>query len=1293
MADWGFGWVQATVVLALQAGLAATPDALAPSWVETLGDSLIGLAFIGAALVLGFIAVRRSDMPHSWLAGLFGLTLLGCGAAHLFYSPPALGAPDPAATLKLLTGLTSVGTLVALIAFIPRALEMPSPDELDREVAQRTAELIAANTSLQRAYEGRVEALERLHGVVDQAIVGVVTFNEYGSIESANPAAARMFGYVAEDMIGRRIGELIPDAVSPDPEDSLSDDSRAGAPGFLGAGREAVGLRRSGEEFTVELAVSELRLPGRRLFTGIARDVTARQIAEAALKESQAYLNQLTRSLPLLLWTSQADGYWNYLSPQWVEYTGVPADQQIGRRWLEAVHCDDRERVRSEWEAAVASGRDFDAEFRILRRDGVHRWFKSRAVPVHGPAGKVVRWFGTSTDVDDLKRTEAAAAHGLAQLQAVVSTIADGVVVADREGHILMWNPAAERIHGYVNIHDVPAEIDDFIKSIVLSHPGGQQLAPEDMPMARILRGETLSNCELQVRRKGAAHDLIVQYDGALAPGPDGQPALAVLTLRDVTDRKRAEGEWRRTAALLQALVNGVSDAVYVKDRQGKYLLFNPAAARFVGRPPAEVLGKDDAQLYSAADAEQVMQHDREVMASNKFETREETLTAAGVTRTFLATKGPYRDASGALAGVFGISHDISERKRTEEQLRASEARFRLLVDGVRDFAIFLIGVDGRVATWTAGAERLNGYRPDEIVGLPVAVFHTPDAVERDEPATELQQAAAEGRCEGEGWRVRKDGTKFWARVILSALREPGGRLQGYVAMIRDLTDRRRSDVLLKSIMDSVRDGVLGVDEQGKVHFVNRAAERIFGYPAAELVGESVAKLLPESDARRCQAFFTRLRAKEVEAITEGVEGVGRRKDGATFPVDLAVGEFFLDDGRYFTGVVRDVSERRKLEDQLRQSLKMEALGQLAAGVAHDFNNRLTVINGYSEMVLDFLPVGDPHRPSIAAIREAGERATALTAQLLAFGRRTLLEPRVLDANVIVSDTGKLLRRLISEAVTISIVPSPRPTRIWVDPGQLGHVLTTLALNARDAMPEGGRLTIEIRDAVLSGAEGASRANAARFVLISVSDTGVGMSDEVKGHIFEPMFTTKPSGTAGTAMGLATAYGVVRQSGGRIEVQSELGQGTTFRMYFPAVADERTAPTPQRPALDARGSESVLLVEDQDDVREFARIALEAHGYKVMQASSSEAALQLVESFKPHVDLLVTDVVMPGLNGRRLAEALAPIYPTLKVLYLSGYTDDTILRHGVAMGDSAFLPKPYGAGSLAQKVRAVLDAP
>jgi PAS domain S-box-containing protein len=494
----------------------------------------------------------------------------------------------------------------------------------------------------------------------------------------------------------------------------------------------------------------------------------------------------------------------------------------------------------------------------------------------------------------------------------------------------------------------------------------------------------------------------------------------------------------------------------------------------------------------------------------------------------------------------------------------------------------------------------------------------------------------------------------------------------------------------LAAIVESSEDAIVGCTLGGVATIWNRGAERLFGYSAEEVIGQPTSSNTPLDWPDELRAM-KRVRNGEYVAPFETVQ---RRKDGKEIHVSVSVSPIRERDGRIVgaSAISRDISERKRLEQQVRQSQKMEAIGQLAGGVAHDFNNLLTIISGYSEMLLIRLPTNDPGRDLLHEIHKAGERAASLTRQLLAFSRKQIVEPKVLNLNALVSDMEKMLGRMIGEDVTLTTKLAPGLGSVKADPGQIEQVLMNLAVNARDAMPQGGKLTIETANVELDHSDAAQHPEIqpGPYVMLAVTDTGCGMSQEVQARVFEPFFTTKESGK-GTGLGLATVYGIVKQSGGYVYVYSEPGHGTTFKVYLPLVKEKISSGKSHGLKVKPRGTETVLLVEDEPAVRSLTRFVLQSHGYTVLEASSGVEAIRLTERHRGPIHLLMTDVVMPGMNGRQVAERVTQVKTGFKVLYLSGYTDDAVVRHGILQEEVAFLQKPYTPGSLLQKVRDVLD--
>jgi two-component system cell cycle sensor histidine kinase/response regulator CckA len=493
------------------------------------------------------------------------------------------------------------------------------------------------------------------------------------------------------------------------------------------------------------------------------------------------------------------------------------------------------------------------------------------------------------------------------------------------------------------------------------------------------------------------------------------------------------------------------------------------------------------------------------------------------------------------------------------------------------------------------------------------------------------------------------------------------------------------------ALLDRANDAILIQDMESRISFWNEGAERLYGWTAAEAVGRKAAELLYKGSAENREAIC---RAFVSEGKWQG-ELPQNTRDGRELVVASRWTLVRDEEGRPQSKLVinTDITEKKRLEAQLLQAQRLEAVGLLAGGVAHDFNNLLTVILGYSEVVLREPGMTEPTRELIHQIHKAGERAAALTRQLLAFSRKQILAPVVLDLNALVRETEKMLRRLIGEDIELITLLDPDLGRVKVDPGQLEQILLNLAVNARDAMPAGGKLTIQTQNAKPNPRHEQQRAEVqpGSHVLLAVSDTGCGMDEATQAQIFEPFFTTKGPGK-GTGLGLATVYGIVKQSGGSIEVESAPGKGATFQIYLPRLTQQggRMRSSDRAFRLIPRGTGTVLLVEDDERVRSLGGLALRSAGYTVLEAENGEKALEMCLAHPEPVDLIVTDVVMPKMGGRELAEQVATVRPNLKVVYMSGYMDDTIVRQGVQEGEATLLHKPFTPSVLARKVHEVL---
>ena len=674
---------------------------------------------------------------------------------------------------------------------------------------------------------------------------------------------------------------------------------------------------------------------------------------------------------------------------------------------------------------------------------------------------------------------------------------------------------------------------------------------------------------------------LVVAMAASLAPIQLKIAALAVL-LSLATSYARlllTHGELRRSSEalrdhheLLNAIIEGTTAATYVKDLQGRYLLINLAGAAQLGKSPAEILGKDDTAFFSPESAQSIMERDLQTVESGVVQTYEEEVTTGGVTRTYLATKGPLRDAQGRISGLVGSSLDITDRYRAIEALAESEERFRTIFDG-SPIGMAVISKDGAIVASNTACREMLELREEDLGDV----------------------------------------------TIFDELTHPDDRA----------ADAAKFEQLIR--------GEIEYDRLEK-RYILRDGRKAFADLHLYLI---------------------------------------RDRKGAT---------------RYIIGISVDITERKSLEGQLRQAQRMETIGRLAGGVAHDFNNLLMVIKGYCDLLLEREKTGEGLQ-QLEHINKAADQAASLTRQLLAFSRKQVMQPKIFNLNTLVWNAEKMLRRLISEDVEMITATAKNLGVIKADPGQMEQVILNLVINARDAMPSGGKLTLETANVEFDANYAHSHLGAqpGHYVMLSVTDSGVGMDEETQSHIFEPFFTTKELGK-GTGLGLSMVYGIVKQSGGYIWVHSEVGKGSSFRVYLPRVFENEQEIASSLPASQSlRGEESILLVEDDPLVRGLAIEILKSRGYSVLVADRPEVALEICRQHTGRIHLLLTDVIMPGMNGNQLAGEVVKMRPEIGVLFMSGYADTTVMRNGNFGQVSSFLQKPFSPTVLGRKVREMLD--
>ncbi|HYD11593.1 MAG TPA: PAS domain S-box protein [Allosphingosinicella sp.] len=634
---------------------------------------------------------------------------------------------------------------------------------------------------------------------------------------------------------------------------------------------------------------------------------------------------------------------------------------------------------------------------------------------------------------------------------------------------------------------------------------------------------------------------------------------------------------------------------------------------------------------------------------------------------------------------------------------------YEQLVHSIVDYAVYVIDPDGNVVSWNPGAERIKGYSASEIVGEHFSRFYTEEEREAGLPAKALEMAAKTGRYAAEGWRTRKDGSRFWAMVVIDPIRQ-GDELIGYAKITRDMTDYREaqlatleSERAFRILVQGVTDyAIYMLDPEGRVTTWNTGAERIKGYSTDEVIGQHFSRFYTAEDLEKnvpAVALETARRKGRFAA-----EGWRQRKDGSRFWASVVVDAIHDPDGKLvgFAKVTRDLSERRKAELELEQSQKalvqaqkMEAIGQLTGGIAHDFNNLLAGISGSLEMMRMRLAQGrinDVERYANAALG-ASSRAASLTHRLLAFARQQTLEPEVIIANNLVKEMEELVRRSIGPSYTLEIVLAAGLWPCRCDPNQLENAILNLAINARDAMPGGGHLTIETANTWIDETTSPGRdLPVGQYIAICVTDTGTGIAPDLLARVFDPFFTTKPAGK-GTGLGLSMIYGFARQSGGQVRIYSEVGQGTTVKIYLPRHHGKVTQPErveQPSPAPRADKGETVLVVDDDPTVRMLIADTLAELGYQAIEAGDAASGLRVLES-DARIDLLISDVGLPGeMNGKLMVDAAREKRPDLKVLFITGYAENAAITNGDLGPGMQVMSKPFAIDKLATRIKSII---
>jgi len=886
--------------------------------------------------------------------------------------------------------------------------------------------------------------------------------------------------------------------------------------------------------------------------------------------------------------------------------------------------------------------------------------------------------------------------------RSIFENAVEGIFQITKEGRFITMNPALAHILGYESTAEAIESVTDLASQLYVD--------PECLTEAnrRLEERGVLTSFEFEAYRKDG-EKIWLSENRRIVSDESRPETLYEGTLEDITPRKLIEVAARLSQQQYESLVHSIDGIVWEFDPGTFTFTFvSQQTERLLGYSPDTWV--NDPTFW----VEHLHPEDRSWVVDALLETANTKGDHQFDFRMFAADERIVwlRDFVTADAQdpehvvLRGVMVDITERRRVEQALIESEGRKDAILKTALD-CVLTVDHEGKIIDFNPAAEQTFGYTSESAVGKKMADLLVPPSLRaRHEQGFARFMATGRGTMLGkrvEMSALRSDGSEIPIELTITAIGELPRPI--FTAFIRDLTERNEAEVeLLRSeeryreLVENARDIIYEHDLAGNYTSTNRAGQQLTGYSMAETLTLNMMDLVTPDCLDKAQEMLRRKLAGETVTAYE-LEILTR--EGVCIPVEVntrLVYQKGVPVGVH--GIARDITERRRLEqalreseEQLRQSQKLEAIGQLAGGVAHDFNNLLTAINGYSALALRRVGEDHPITPYLEEITKAGERAANLTRQLLAFGRKQLLQPLALNVNDILGDMIKLLKRLIGEDIQLVTKPGANLKQIKADPGQLEQVLVNLVVNARDAMPRGGIVTIETSNTTLDHTYTSKHldATAGEYVMLAISDTGTGMDQKTQSRIFEPFFTTKAK-DKGTGLGLSTVYGIIKQSGGSIWVYSELGKGTTFKVYLPLVEEgtrQAAATASVTPIM--HGSETVLLVEDEDMVRKLASELLVESGYTVLEANGGEAAIDLGNKHKERIDLLITDVVMPKLSGKEVAEQLQAIHPETRVLFMSGYTDEAIVHHGIVDSGIAFIQKPFSERALAQKIRDVLD--
>ncbi len=1036
-----------------------------------------------------------------------------------------------------------------------------------------------------------------------------------------------------------------------------------------------------------------------------ARDVTERRNFEKELLESEERYRSLFECSPDAIFLADPEtGRILDVNPAACQLLARPRREIIGMHQTQLhptnLGSQCRQHFAKQVRDSAASGNAHSLDSVVVRPDGteIPTEIRSQLITLNGR--KVFQ--GVFRDITERKLAEAIVKESEEKFRLLAENGSDTVWTMKMDGTFTYISPAVARLRGYTSEEAVRIPLDQTMTPATLEHVRKLFAEEEKKPESerwsdRILELE-------QIRKDGSA--VWTEVSIRAIRNADGNVIGLQGSTRDISIRKQALDALRKSEERYRAVVEDQTEVICRFKADGTFTFVNDLYCRFFGKSRDELLGTSWQPVVVPEHLPEVERKLAELSVTNPVAVVENCVNSGdGRIHWMQFVNRGFFDEQGQLIEIQSVGRDITERKRAEEALQDSERRYRLLYETMRD-AFVHTDMDGRILDSNTAYQTMLGYTPDELATMRY-VDLTPSRWHEIEDGIVKQQIIPRGYSDVyEKEYRRKDGTVYPVELRTFLLHDTSGQPCGMWAIVRDVTSRklmeeelRATSIYARSLIEASLDPLVTISIEGKITDVNQATELVTGVPRTELIGSDFSDYCTEPELAR-QGYQ--------QVISQGFlmdyALTIRHRSGSTTDV-LYNATVHRDELGQVLGVfasARDITERKRAErdreelaSQLAQAQKMESIGRLAGGVAHDFNNILTAILGHAELALVDMASDNPIREEIENIHDSAERAATLTQQLLAFARRQVIQPKLLNVNELLGNLTKMLKRMIGEDIELITRTGSDVGGIIADTSQFEQVLLNLAVNARDAMPEGGTLTIATDNLTVSEPtpEQHDSLPPGEFVIVSISDTGMGIPEEIRQHLFEPFFTTKELGK-GTGLGLAVVLGIVQSHKGYVRVESSVGQGACFRLYFPRVsgAEGKSAET-NADCSYSTGSETILVVEDDNTVRTLICSTLQRAGYTVLSAGSPDECFGLISERGKDVNLLVTDIIMPSLNGRQLYDKLAANFPGLRVLFISGYSGEAVSNHGILDGNLQFLQKPFSISGLLRKVREVLDSP